>query len=126
MVAQGEPRFPSGRTRLETRRAVAIIRPWTPRRRAGGGAHERPSGVGGPRLLRADDAVTISPSAFSLRRLHLSLWLMPSDMIANVALFLPIGFLSRSLGDRSNRRLRCDVIWPGPIGERSGFWTCHR
>jgi glycopeptide antibiotics resistance protein len=54
--------------------------------------------------------ITMSPFAFSLRPFHLSLWVMPSDMIANVALFLPIGFLTRSLGNRSNRGLWCDVL----------------
>jgi len=55
--------------------------------------------------------ITMSPFAFELRPLHVSLWMMPSDMIANVALFLPIGFLSRSLGDRPNRRLWRDVLF---------------
>src|SRR5688572_5382540 len=55
--------------------------------------------------------ITMSPFAFSFRPVHLSLWMMPSDMIANVALFVPLGFLTRSLGDRSNRPLWGDVLF---------------
>jgi VanZ family protein len=53
--------------------------------------------------------ITLSPFAFSIRPLFLSLWMMPSDMIANVALFMPLGFLTRSLGQRSTRPLWHDV-----------------
>jgi glycopeptide antibiotics resistance protein len=55
--------------------------------------------------------ITMSPFAFSFRPVYLSLWMMPSDMIANVALFVPLGFLTRSLGDRSNRPLWGDVLF---------------
>lgn len=41
--------------------------------------------------------ITLSPFDFAARGLYLSLALVPSDMIANAALFLPIGFLLRSV-----------------------------
>jgi VanZ family protein len=53
--------------------------------------------------------ITLSPFVFSLRPFSLSLWMMPSDMIANVALFLPLGFLTRSLGEQSTRQAWRDV-----------------
>lgn len=54
--------------------------------------------------------ITLSPFAFSRRPFFLSWWMMPSDMIANVALFIPLGFLTRSLGRRAARSLWYDVV----------------
>ena len=54
--------------------------------------------------------ITLSPFDFSYRRFRVSLWLVPEDVVANVALFLPLGFLGRGLTDgtpRSGRR----VVW---------------
>lgn len=51
--------------------------------------------------------ITLSPFDFAVRRVRMSWVLSPADMIANVALFVPIGFLLRSLhrvGDRHDRR----------------------
>src|SRR5262245_48746497 len=45
--------------------------------------------------------ITLSPFDFAPRRFRPSLAMKPSDIVANVALFLPIGFLVRSLGRRS-------------------------
>jgi glycopeptide antibiotics resistance protein len=53
--------------------------------------------------------ITLSPFDFSTRPVHLSWMMSPSDIIANIALFLPIGFLCRSLGNRSLRRTWQDV-----------------
>jgi VanZ family protein len=53
--------------------------------------------------------ITLSPFDFAMRPIHLSWLISRSDIIANVALFLPIGFLCRSLGNRSLRRGWQDV-----------------
>ena len=49
--------------------------------------------------------ITLSPFDFAPRRLPRVSWpIVPSDMVANVALFLPLGFLLRGLaGDRRAR-----------------------
>lgn len=47
--------------------------------------------------------ITLAPFDFSLRGFELSWMMPPSDMAANVALFVPIGFLLRSLGRRDLR-----------------------
>src|ERR1051325_9275017 len=47
--------------------------------------------------------ITLSPFDFTLRRLRLSLAVVPSDVVANIALFLPLGFLGRGLTDGSPR-----------------------
>jgi VanZ family protein len=54
--------------------------------------------------------ITLSPFDFSLRRLRISLSLVPSDIVANIALFLPLGFLGRGLTDGSGRSGR-RVVW---------------
>lgn len=41
--------------------------------------------------------ITLSPFDFSLRRFRVHARLVPSDIVANVALFLPLGFLGRGL-----------------------------
>jgi VanZ family protein len=41
--------------------------------------------------------ITLSPFDFAPRRVHLSYMLVPRDIVANIALFLPIGFLVRTL-----------------------------
>ena len=55
--------------------------------------------------------ITMAPFEFVRRPLELSWYMMPSDMVANVALFVPIGFLTRSLGNPVSRNasafLRC-------------------
>ena len=54
--------------------------------------------------------ITLSPFDFSLRRFRISLALVPADIVANIALFLPLGFLGRGLINlpaRSGRR----VVW---------------
>jgi VanZ family protein len=48
--------------------------------------------------------ITLSPFDFALRRVRVSFLMKPGDILANVALFLPIGFLLRSLAHRSLRR----------------------
>ena len=55
--------------------------------------------------------ITLTPFDFAWRPVHLS-WLMaPSDIISNIALFLPIGFLLRSLGFRSTARVWQAVLF---------------
>lgn len=54
--------------------------------------------------------ITLSPFDFSYRRFRVSLSLVPADIVANIALFLPLGFIGRGLTDgtpRSGRR----VVW---------------
>lgn len=54
--------------------------------------------------------ITLSPFDFARRALRISLIVRPTDVIANVALFLPIGFLLRSLDhDRAGRVWRS--VW---------------
>jgi len=53
--------------------------------------------------------ITLSPFDFSFRRIRVSLALVPADIVANIALFLPLGFLGRGLTDGSRRRGR--VVW---------------
>jgi VanZ family protein len=53
--------------------------------------------------------ITLSPFDFAPRRFRLSLTLVPSDVVANVALFLPLGFLGRGLVSRSSRGGR--LVW---------------
>ena len=53
--------------------------------------------------------ITLTPFDFAPRRLELSWTMPPSDVAANVALFLPIGFLVRSLGQRSARSVWRDL-----------------
>lgn len=47
--------------------------------------------------------ITLSPFDLGLRVLKLSLRMKPSDMLMNIALFLPLGFLLCSLGDTRSR-----------------------
>jgi glycopeptide antibiotics resistance protein len=48
--------------------------------------------------------ITLSPFDFAApRAVPLVLWLVPADMLANVALFLPLGFLVRSLDTGTKR-----------------------
>jgi VanZ family protein len=54
--------------------------------------------------------ITLSPFDFSLRRFRVSLALVPTDIVANIALFLPLGFLGRGLTDGSARGSR-RVVW---------------
>jgi VanZ family protein len=54
--------------------------------------------------------ITLSPFVFARRPFDISPWMSPSDMIANVALFLPLGFLARCLGQPSTRPLWRDVV----------------
>ena len=54
--------------------------------------------------------ITLSPFDFSLRRFRVSLALVPSDIVANIALFLPLGFLGRGLTDGSAKGGR-RVVW---------------
>jgi len=54
--------------------------------------------------------ITLSPFDFSVRRFRISMAVVPSDVVANIALFFPLGFLGRGLtgpGGRGNRR----VVW---------------
>ena len=53
--------------------------------------------------------ITLSPFDFSLRRVRIDLRLVPSDIVANIALFLPLGFLGRGLVSGSGRGGR--VVW---------------
>lgn len=53
--------------------------------------------------------ITLSPFDFSPRHLRLSWKLDTSDMAANVALFLPLGFLFRGLGAGSTRQRTIDI-----------------
>jgi VanZ family protein len=54
--------------------------------------------------------ITLSPFDFALRRLRISFALVPTDIVANIALFLPLGFLARGLTDGSFKGRR-RVIW---------------
>lgn len=54
--------------------------------------------------------ITLSPFDFSLRRFRVSLALVPTDIVANIALFLPLGFLGRGLTDGSAKGGR-RVVW---------------
>ena len=47
--------------------------------------------------------ITLSPFDFGWRRLRISTGVNPTDLVLNVALFLPIGFLLRSLGATRTR-----------------------
>ena len=47
--------------------------------------------------------ITLSPFDFSPRRFHLHVRFVPSDILANIALFLPLGFLGRGLAGSSAR-----------------------
>jgi len=54
--------------------------------------------------------ITLSPFDFAFQPLRVTLSLVPADIVANIALFLPLGFLGRGLTDgtaRSGRR----VVW---------------
>jgi VanZ family protein len=55
--------------------------------------------------------ITLTPFDFAWRPVHLSWLLAPSDIVANIALFLPIGFLLRSLGFRSTPRVWQAVLF---------------
>jgi hypothetical protein len=57
--------------------------------------------------------ITLSPFDFAPRRFRLSLKLVPSDVVANVALFLPLGFLGRGLVSSSLRGSR--VVWMAAV-----------
>jgi VanZ family protein len=48
--------------------------------------------------------ITLSPFDFAPRRFRLSLVMRPGDIVANIALFLPIGFLLRSALTETARR----------------------
>ena len=54
--------------------------------------------------------ITLSPFDFSARRFRVSLLLVPADIVGNIALFLPLGFLGRGLTDGSARGGR-RVVW---------------
>ena len=54
--------------------------------------------------------ITLSPFVWVVQPFHPVMWMVPSDMIANVALFLPLGFLTRSLGRRTDRPLWHDGL----------------
>jgi VanZ family protein len=58
--------------------------------------------------------ITLSPFDFAVRPLRISLRLIPSDFVANVALFLPLGFLARGLTNGSARSGR-RVVWIGAV-----------
>ena len=47
--------------------------------------------------------ITLSPFDFSPRRFHLHVRFVPSDILANIALFLPLGFLGRGLAGSAAR-----------------------
>ena len=53
--------------------------------------------------------ITLSPFDFSPRRLRISFKMVPADIVANIALFLPFGFLGRGLEPATTRRSR--VVW---------------
>ena len=53
--------------------------------------------------------ITLSPFDFSPRRFRVHVRLVPSDILANIALFVPIGFLGRGLVSSSARGAR--VLW---------------
>ena len=54
--------------------------------------------------------ITLSPFDFGLRRFRISIAVVPSDVVANIALFLPLGFLGRGLTDGSAKSGR-RVVW---------------
>ena len=54
--------------------------------------------------------ITLSPFDFTARRFRFSLSLVPADIVANIALFFPLGFLGRGLTDGSARSGR-RVVW---------------
>jgi VanZ family protein len=54
--------------------------------------------------------ITLSPFDFGLRRFRVSLKLVPSDLIANIALFVPLGFMGRGLTGTSPRS-RWRSVW---------------
>src|SRR5688572_866654 len=54
--------------------------------------------------------ITLSPFDFSVRRFRVSLSLVPADIVANIALFLPLGFLGRGLTAGSARGGRRVVV----------------
>jgi VanZ family protein len=54
--------------------------------------------------------ITLSPFDFAARPLRISVRLVPADFVANVALFLPLGFLARGFTDGSTRSGR-RVVW---------------
>jgi VanZ family protein len=54
--------------------------------------------------------ITLSPFDFGPLRFRVSLWLVPADVVANIALFLPLGFLGRGLTDGSSRSGR-RIVW---------------
>jgi glycopeptide antibiotics resistance protein len=58
--------------------------------------------------------ITLSPFDFSLRRFRVSLALVPTDIVANIALFLPLGFLGRGLTDGSAKGGR-RVVWVAAV-----------
>jgi VanZ family protein len=58
--------------------------------------------------------ITLSPFDFSLRRFRVSLALVPTDIVANIALFLPLGFLGRGLTGGSAKGGR-RVVWVAAV-----------
>jgi VanZ family protein len=54
--------------------------------------------------------ITLSPFDFSARRFRISMAIVPSDVVANIALFFPLGFLGRGLTAASSRGGR-RVVW---------------
>ena len=54
--------------------------------------------------------ITLSPFDFAFRRFRVSFAMVPSDVMANVALFLPLGFLGRSF-EGASARLRGRALW---------------
>ena len=58
--------------------------------------------------------ITLSPFDFSVRRFRISLSLVPADIVANIALFLPLGFLGRGLTNGSARGGR-HVVWMAAV-----------
>jgi len=58
--------------------------------------------------------ITLSPFDFSPRRLRIHVRFVPSDILANVALFVPLGFLGRGLVGSSARGGR--VVWLAALG----------
>lgn len=58
--------------------------------------------------------ITLSPFDFAPRRFRVHLKLVPSDIVANIALFLPLGFLARGLVAGPARASR--VVWFAALG----------
>jgi len=54
--------------------------------------------------------ITLSPFDFAVRRFRVSFAMVPSDVLANIALFLPLGFLGRSFEGGSARHGR-RALW---------------